>query len=456
MTILWFLIALLVLVTFHEYGHYIVARLCGVKVLRFSVGFGKPLASVYDKHGTAFTLAPIPLGGYVKMLDEREGEVDAADLPNAFTQKTVWQRMAIVIAGPLANFILAIVLYFIIALMGIRGVTPVIGETQPASLAAQAQLQAGDEIVSIGGTATPTWPATFEQLSRYIGSTGDIELEVRPFVEGRSTLDIAAAPKQIKTISVERWLGDQDRPDILTQLGIIPARPDTDWVLETVVEAGAAEASGLQVGDTLLSYDSQPVGDWRDWVDYVRARPGRAIAVEFLRNDQRQSVVLTPRAVVENDQTIGQVGMGTALLWPEGMITEIDYSIGEAMVYGVSKTWEQIGNILSFLKKLITLDISTKNLGGAFTIAEVAGGTAAISAAAYIGFLAVFSVSLGVFNLLPIPVLDGGHLLFYIIEAIKGKPLPEKWQLIAYQAGLALVISMMVLAHYNDLVRLLS
>jgi len=456
MTLLWFLLALVVLVTFHEFGHFYIARLCGVKVLRFSVGFGKPLASVYDKHGTAYTLAPIPLGGYVKMLDEREGNVKAEELPQAFTQKTVWQRMAIVSAGPIANFILAIVLYFILAMIGIRGITPVIGDIEPGSLAAQAQLQAGDEIVSIGGKATPTWSAVFEQLSGYIGNTGQIDIEVREFIEGRTALDLSSTPLQIQSVNIEGWLSEQDRPNLLAELGIEPARPQTDWVLETVIEGGAAEASGLQVGDKLLAYDGQTVGDWPEWVEYVQGRADQSIAVEFERNGQQQSVMLTPRAVVEEGKTIGKVGMGSSMIWPESMVNEVEYSFTEAVVYGFSKTGEQIVNILSFLKKLITLDISTKNLGGAFTIAEVAGGTAAISLVAYLGFLAVFSVSLGVFNLLPIPVLDGGHLLFYSIEAIRGKPVAEKWQVIAFQVGLALVISLMVLAHYNDIVRLLS
>lgn len=456
MTLVWFLLALIVLVTVHEFGHFYVARRCGVKVLRFSIGFGKPLFSVSDKQGTAYTLAPIPLGGYVKMLDEREGDVAKEDLPLAFTQKTVAQRIAIASAGPIANFLLAIVLYIVLALVGTRGIVPVIGEVAPASLAAQAELQAGDEIVSIGGKSTPTWPAVFEQLSRYVGNTGNIPIEVRTFAEGRSALDVASSPTEIKRVNIERWVGEQDRPNLLEELGLEPASPSTDWVLQTVVKDGAAAASGLIEGDQLLSYDGIAVDDWRDWVEYVKARPDEAINVSFLRNGQQQTTLLTPRAEIENGKTIGKVGMGTASVWPESMIAEIEYSFFEAIGYGFTKTWEQTVNIVSFLKKLITLDISTKNLGGAFTIAEVAGGTAAISIAAYVGFLAVFSVSLGVFNLLPVPVLDGGHILFYTIEAIKGKPISEKWQVIAYQAGLVLVLSMMVLAHYNDIVRILS
>jgi len=302
------------------------------------VTFGKPLASVYDKHGTAYTLAPIPLGGYVKMLDEREGNVKAEELPQAFTQKTVWQRMAIVSAGPIANFILAIVLYFILAMIGIRGITPVIGDIEPGSLAAQAQLQAGDEIVSIGGKATPTWSAVFEQLSGYIGNTGQIDIEVREFIEGRTALDLSSTPLQIQSVNIEGWLSEQDRPNLLAELGIEPARPQTDWVLETVIEGGAAEASGLQVGDKLLAYDGQTVGDWPEWVEYVQGRADQSIAVEFERNGQQQSVMLTPRAVVEEGKTIGKVGMGSSMIWPESMVNEVEYSFTEAVVYGFSKT----------------------------------------------------------------------------------------------------------------------
>ncbi len=450
-TILWFLVALGILVTFHEFGHFYVARRCGVKVLRFSVGFGRPLYTWCDKYGTEFVLAAIPLGGYVKMLDEREGDVAEYELSSAFTQKTVWQRMAIVSAGPIFNFILAIVFYTVLALMGIKGLAPVIGVVAPNSLAAQAGLQANDEIVAVDGVKTTTWDAVFDQLMGRIGDTGTLVLSVKPF-EMASTSGLLSE----KTIPLQQWLGDNDRPDLLADLGIDFYQPDTDWVVKQIVPSGAAEAAGLQVGDRLESADEQVFSSWKTWVEYVRARPNQTIRLIVERQGALVDIDIIPNPVTENKQVVGKVGFGTALSWPDGMRREMHFSLLGSLSYGITKTWDQARTILSFLKKLITLDVSVKNMGGTFTIAQVAGDTAALGLTYYIGFLAFFSVSLGVFNLLPIPVLDGGHLLFYVIEAIKGKPLPEKVQLIGYQIGMAIVLSVMLVAHYNDLVRLFS
>jgi regulator of sigma E protease len=451
-TVLWFLLALGILVTFHEFGHFYVARRCGVKVLRFSVGFGKSLYSWRDRHGTEFVLAAIPLGGYVKMLDEREGEVPVDQLPMAFTQKSVWQRIAIVVAGPIANFILAILFYCVLALIGIKGVAPVIGSVNENSLAANAQLTANDEIISVGGKNTPTWTSVMEQLANSIGNTGSLDIEVKPF----SSLSDGVGAATTKTVQLERWLYDSDRPDLLAELGVQPYQPETDWMISRIIDGGAAQQAGLQEGDKLISADGQYFDTWVSWVDYVRSHPGQAIQLEVLRNGSRLLVEITPDEVRENNQLVGKVGLGTTMAWPEGMVRESNYSLVESVGYGFSKTWEQAVVILSFLKKLITLDVSVKSMGGTFTIAQVAGDTASAGLDYYLAFLAFFSVSLGVFNLLPIPVLDGGHLLFYIIEAIKGRPLPEKVQLIGYQLGLFVVVSIMVVAHYNDLVRLFS
>jgi regulator of sigma E protease len=457
MTILWFLLALGILVTFHEFGHFYVARRCGVKVLRFSVGFGKPLYTWVDKYGTEFTLAIIPLGGYVKMLDEREGDVATEDLPNAFNQKTVWQRMAIVVAGPIANFILAIIFYFVLALIGIKGLAPVIGEVTEDSLAHQASLQVNEEIVSVGGKKTPTWSAVFEQLTTKIGNTGRLEFEVRPFSGGRDTIDVATTDAaKTKSVTLNQWLKEGDQPDLLSELGIKPYQPNTDWIIKQVVPGGAAEKAGVKVGDKLISADQQELKSWTAWVEYVKARPDKMIVLDIYRDGSIKSFELIPELIQENGATIGKVGLGASLDWPEGMLRQLDYSIVEAIGYGFTKTAEQALVILSFLKKLVLLDISVKNMGGTFTIAQVAGDTASAGFTYYISFLAFFSVSLGVFNLLPIPVLDGGHLLFYIVEAIKGKPLPEKVQLVGFQIGLFIVLSVMIVAHYNDLVRILS
>jgi regulator of sigma E protease len=451
-TVLSFLLALGILVTIHEYGHFYVARRCGVKVLRFSIGFGKPLFSFYDRHGTEFVVAAIPLGGYVKMLDEREGEVSQEELPQAFTQKTVWQRMAVVVAGPVANFLLAVFFYFILALIGFKGVAPIIGQVENNSLANIGGIEANSEIVAIDGRDTPTWKAVFEQLMPRVGDTGSIEFELRPF-EGQFYEN---AVTTTKTINVNKWLGDNDRPDFLSELGFQPYQPKTDWIVKQVLADSPAEMAGLKIGDELISSDGQRLDEWSLWVDYVRNRPGKVIELEVNRSGERLFIDIIPSATKEGSETVGRVGLGTNMQWPEGMIREINYSFLESVVYGFQKTWDQSVVILGFLKKLITLDISPKNMGGAFTIAQVAGDTAAAGFTYFISFLAFFSVSLGVFNLLPIPVLDGGHLLFYIVEAIKGKPLPEKVQMVGYQVGFFIVISVMVIAHYNDLMRIFS
>ncbi len=459
-TILWFLLALGILVTFHEFGHFYVARRCGVKVHRFSIGFGKPLITWYDKHGTEFVVAAIPLGGYVKMLDEREDDISPSELPNAFTQKTVWQRMAIISAGPIANFILAIVFYFALAMLGTKGVAPVIGGVEPGSLASQAQLQANDEIVSIDGKKTPTWTTVFEKLASRIGDSGAVVFEVKPFSGQEEVVAKTSLPNSestvTKTVQIEQWLGDDDRPDLLSELGLKPYQPQTDWVVTQVLPGGAAEVAGLLVGDQLVSADQKPLNSWSLWVDYVKARPNQPIDLEVMRDSDIKALRITPEAFEENGQQVGRVGIATSTEWPSGMVRQLDYSVLESIGYGFSKTWDQAIVILSFLKKLILLDVSVKNMGGTFTIAQVAGDTAAAGLTYYLSFLAFFSVSLGVFNLLPIPVLDGGHLMFYIIEAVKGTPLSEKIQLIGYQVGLFIVVSLMIVVHYNDLVRILS
>lgn len=449
LTILWFLVAIGILVTFHEFGHFYVARKCGVKVLRFSVGFGNALYTWKDRHGTEFVIASIPLGGYVKMLDEREGPVSLEDMPMAFTQKTVWQRIAILAAGPIANFILAILFYFVLASIGIKGVAPVIGEVKPNSLAAEAGLQASDEIVRIDGKNTPTWSAVNEQLIARIGDTGSLLVEVGAFsgVEGEGTIDQ-------KMVSLDRWLHDAEQPQFLVELGIRPTYPNTDWVVTEVVAGGASEQAGIKVGDRLLSADGQALDSWRVWVEYVRAHPGQPIEMGIERAGNTLSLVVTPKAVDVAGEKVGKVGIATKTAWPDGMHRKIDHSWIESIQYGFVKTWDQSLLILSFLKKLLFLEVSAKNMGGMFTIAEAAGATAEAGFTYYLGFLAFFSVSLAVFNLLPIPVLDGGHLLFYFIEAFKGKPLPEKVQIVGYQIGLFIVVSVMILAHYNDITRI--
>lgn len=451
-TILWFLLAMGILVTFHEFGHFYVARRCGVKVLRFSIGFGKPLFTKIGRTGTEYVVAAIPLGGYVKMLDEREGEVSSEDLSMAFTQKTVWQRIAIVSAGPIANFILAAFFYFIFAMLGTKGIIPVVGDVAPNSLAERAQIERDFEIVSIDNKTTPTWNHVFDKLVARIGDTGTIRFELKPF----SSQGNESSLSTLRDIEISQWLGDSERPDILGELGLRPTEPKTDWTLRTVVDGGAADIAGLLVGDKLIAANGEQLVSWRKWVDFVRNNPEKAIDLSIQRNQKLINLALTPEAILEGGKRIGKVGLAISSQWPETMVREIEYSLIESIQYGFTRTYDQIVVILSFFKKLLLLDVSVKNMGGTFTIAQVASDSAAAGFTYYLSFLAFFSVSLGVFNLLPIPVLDGGHIMFYLIEAIKGSPLPERIQMIGYQIGLLAVVSLMAVVHYNDLVRILS
>lgn len=450
--ILWFLVTLGILVTFHEFGHFYIARRCGVKVLRFSVGFGKSLFCWRDRHGTEFVVAAIPLGGYVKMLDEREGEVKPDELPQAFTQKSVAQRMAIVSAGPLANFILAAVVYFALALVGSKGIAPVTGALIDGSPADRAGIGINEEIVSVDGESTPTWAAVIGQLVSRIGDTGDLVFMVRSFHPIGDRSDLALP----KIIPVRQWLGDADRPDLLAELGIIPAEPETTWTIIQIASDSAAEQAGLQIGDQLIAVDGAPLESIKAWRDYIRQRAEIPLEMVYRRDGVMKQVRLIPKLNQEDGLPIGKAGIGIDLQWPQGMVRDIQYSLPAAAAHGLTKTLDQAVLIFSFLKRLILLDLSVKNMGGTITIAQVASDTAQSGWINYLGFLAFLSVSLGVFNLLPIPVLDGGHLLFYTIEAIRGRPLSEKLQLVGYQIGLFVIVSVMIVAHYNDLVRLFS
>lgn len=446
-TVLSFLVALLILVSIHEFGHFYVARRCGVKVHRFSIGFGKVLWSWRDRQGTEYALAALPLGGYVKMLDEREGVVAAEERHMAFNNKSVWQRIAIVAAGPIANFILAILLFWGLMLQGERGMVPVIDSIAPNSIAAQAGLEKGQEILAVDGIPTPTWQALNRALLNRLGESGPISFKVAYSEDSHFQYESEA--------QLHDWLRDAADPDPVAGLGISLQFPQIPPVVGEVLSASPAERAGLKTGDVLRRVDDVVINDWRLWVDYVRERPGTALNVTFERAGQLHQLTLIPDAVTENGKAQGRVGVGVQPYnIPEKLIRAYDYSVVGAFVAGVNKTWETSGFVLLSVKKLILGEISTKNLSGPITIAKVAGSSAESGLVSFIGFVALLSVFLAVFNLLPIPVLDGGHLFYYFIEVIKGKPVSDKVQMLGYQAGLFLVISLSLLALYNDIMRL--
>jgi regulator of sigma E protease len=446
--VLGFLLALGILVTVHEFGHFWVARRLGVKVLRFSIGFGRPLLRWRRKgDDTEYVVAAIPLGGYVKMVDEREGEVAEADLPHAFNRRPVWVRTAVVLAGPLFNFLFAVVMFWAVLVLGETGLRPLVGEVAPNSVAAQAGFHPGDEILSVNGEATPTWTEVLYQVAAASASGDPIRMVVKD-KEGK---------RHQRRLPAE-VLGDlAEVKNPLETLGFKPALPEVPAVIGKVLPGEPAQQAGLRPGDRILAVDGKPVKDWVQWVQFIRAHPGQPIRMEVARGAQRLELTVTPKVVVtEEGETIGRIGAANEPvpnLW-EGY--QVTHAMGplEAFPRAVSKTWEFSALTLKVMWRILTGEASLKNLGGPITMADAAGSAVSAGLVQFLKLLAVISVSLGVFNLLPIPVLDGGHLLFFAYEGITGKPPSEAAMARGQQIGLALLLALMVLVFYQDILRL--
>ncbi|MBU2709754.1 RIP metalloprotease RseP [Zooshikella sp. WH53] len=452
-TIIAMIVALGLLVTFHEFGHFWVARRCGVKVLRFSVGFGKPLFSWYDRYGTEFVIAAFPLGGYVKMLDAREGPVAESDHSFEFTQKSVLQRIAIVVAGPVANFILAIIAFWLMLMIGIKALVPVIGDVKPESPAATANINSGYEIVAVGDTQTPSWYDINIALLSYIGETGKVQLTLRLFSES-DTFQSEQHTFQ-REVSINNWLAGVEQPKPLMALGISEFYPEIPAILGELMQGYPAAKAGMKSGDEILSVNDKPVVDWSDWVQKVKKHPNQSLQVEIRRNDIRQVLTVTPGVKEGEAGTIGFIGASPqAVSFSDNIFRDISYAPHDALIVALSKTWSMTALTLSSIKKMIEGVVSVKNLSGPITIAKVAGDTARSGIESFLNFLAILSISLGVLNLLPIPVLDGGHLVYYLIEWVKGSPVSQKTQEFGSRIGIALIIMMMFIAFYNDLSRL--
>ncbi len=444
-TLLWFLIAIGVLVVVHEFGHYVAARLAGVKVLRFSVGFGKPLVSRrVGADRTEWSIAALPFGGYVKMLDEREGEVHSAEVHRAFNRASVWRRIGIVVAGPAANFLLAVVIYSALFLHGVPALRPLIGEPPADTPAALAGLVAGDEIVAVNGSATP--------------SLQDLRLALlRAGVGGtRANLTLASGREvdmewpRVDTENLER--------DTLRPLGIVRHDPPLAPVIGEVLPDGAAARAGLAEGDRLLAADGQAVESWQHWVKLIRAHPSTPMRIEFLRDGHRGEVTLVPDAVEADGERIGRIGAGPQIddALRASLMTELRYPPLAAFGQGIAKTWEMSVFTLEMMGRMLLGQVSWKNLSGPLTIADYAGQSATLGWISFVGFLALVSVSLGVLNLLPIPLLDGGHLMYYVAEVFTGRPVSERTMEIGSRIGMALLLLLMSFALFNDFQRLLG
>ena len=440
------LIALGVLVTIHEFGHFWVARRCGVRVLRFSVGFGAPLWRWHDRHGTEFVLAAIPLGGYVKMLDGREEALRPEEEAKAFNHKPVGQRIAIVAAGPVANFLLAFVFFWLLAMLGTQQPKPVIGQVLEGSVAERAGLRDGLHISAIDGVSVIGWADISMQLLKRVGDSGTLQVS--------ATTSGDSLPRDYQ-LQLHNWQRGNEELDPINSLGIIPWRPQFAPLLTQVDPDGPAFAAGLQERDLIVALDSSSISSWLEVVAYVQERPGQTVELELERSGNRLTVPVTLQSREVQGQHTGYLGAGiTATGWPEDMLVNVQFGPIAAIGDGIARTWNMSSMTLLSIQKMLTGQLSAKNLSGPITIAKVAGQSAESGLRSFLNFLAYLSISLGVLNLLPIPVLDGGHLLFYLVELVRGKPVSEKVQTWGMQIGIALVMCLMFFAVFNDLTRL--
>jgi regulator of sigma E protease len=448
-TIVAFIVALGILIVVHEYGHYLVARLCNVKVLRFSVGFGRPLA-LWRRGAdrTEWVIAAIPFGGYVKMLDEREGQVAPEEAHRAFNRQSVGRRFLIVAAGPAFNFLFAILVYAGLFMYGLPEARPVVAEPPAGSVAAAAGLRAGDTVRAVDGEPVETWQELRWRVLQAALQQQPLRLETvseRGHL-GEATLDLRGYPT------------DEVENDALERVGLRLFRPKLEPLLGQVVDGSAAERAGLAAGDRVVSVDGKPVESWEALVAAIRARPGQALSLLVERNGATRAVEVVPEAVGSGEARVGRIGAAPQMPreHAEKILIRVQYGPLESLGRAVAKTWDISVFSLKMLGRMILGQVSWKHLSGPVTIADFAGQSAQMGWISYVTFLALISISLGVLNLLPIPLLDGGHLMFYAVEVVKGAPVSERAMELGQRIGLALLLVVMAFAFYNDLNRLLT
>jgi len=444
-----FIVALAILIVIHEFGHYTVARLCGVKVLRFSVGFGNPIwlrRLGFDR--TEWAIGALPIGGYVKMLDEHEGPVNAEELPRAFNRQHVWKRFAIVSAGPIANFLLAIVLYWLLFLQGVQEAKPIVEAPETGTVAAASGLQRGETVLKVNQEAVTSWQDVRWRILRLAVERQPALLEV---IDQRQKISLRRL--DLGSFDLEGLEGDP-----LARLGLRLYRPDIAAVIGRVIPGSVAQAAGLQEGDRIEAIDGRVIGSWDELVTAVRAHPGTTLRLLVVRGGAKLEVALTPESVEQSGVRIGRIGAAAQpdLEAMRQMVTTVRYGPAAALNMALARTWETSVFSLKELGKMLVGEVSWKNLSGPVTIAEYAGQSAHIGLGAYVAFIALISISLAVLNLLPIPLLDGGHLMYYVIEVVKGSPVSGRAMEVGQRLGLTALLVLMAFAFYNDINRLLS
>ncbi|EGU42892.1 putative M50 family membrane-associated zinc metalloprotease [Vibrio ichthyoenteri ATCC 700023] len=449
--ILWnfasFIVALGILVAVHEFGHFWVARRCGVKVERFSIGFGKSIWNRIGKDGTEYSIAVIPLGGYVKMLDSRVDDISEEMYCHAFDKKSLWKRTAIVAAGPVFNFLFAIFAYWLVFLIGVPAVKPVVGEIAPYSIAAKGGLESGMELKSISGVKTADWESVNMGLVSHIGDEA-LTLTVAPADE--------VGLEQTLTLDISQWQFDPEKESSMSALGFKPYTPAISLTLATISEGGAGEVAGLKAGDTLTQLNGEIITDWQQVVDVIRANAAQAVDLVVMRDGVLVKLTIVPDSrEIQGGEKVGFVGIAPEVAeWPQNYRFDLQFGVFESIGKAIDKTSQVIDLTITMLKKLIVGDVGLNNLSGPISIAKGAGATADYGLVYFLGFLALISVNLGIINLVPLPMLDGGHLLFFAIEAVIRRPVPEKVQEMGYRLGGAIIFALMAVAIFNDFARL--
>lgn len=455
LTLFSFLLLITLVVAVHEYGHYCVARLCGVKVLQFSIGFGRPLWRYTTKTGMEFRISWLPLGGYVKMLGEGDEPVPAIERPHTFNGQSIPRRLGILVAGPAANFLFAIILYWIIATVGVTQVKPIIGEVKPQSIAAKGGLQKGQIIKRVDGQEISSWQQVHLALLSRVGDNDKaLRMTVAPHPTGISG---EVVTEQLIALSLQGWQVDMQQPDLLNALGLTPYVPLIPPTIAQVIPGGPAAVAGLQVGDQLLQINGQSMQDWRQLLSLVKKKPGERVTV-LVKNESGKTQSLSVLLGEEKDKSGAMTGylgvQSPTVVWPAWALHVERYSPLNAIPQAVKKTVHMTKLSLMMLYKMLLGRISTDGLSGPIGIAQWAGQSMAMGWMAFASFMALVNVSLGLINLLPIPLLDGGHMAFCLIEALRGKPLSLAAQGVALRVGLALLMTLMVVAVWNDLLRL--